>query len=71
MKELESKINELEEMVINMDEVAVVIPWKVAKTYYKEQIICQKRNADCCSGNLEIPLPRQTFRKSPQLARGT
>ncbi|EOZ4443972.1 TPA: hypothetical protein ACH0MQ_001484 [Streptococcus pyogenes] len=31
MKELESKINELEEMVINMDEVAVVIPWKVAK----------------------------------------
>ncbi|WP_040831885.1 hypothetical protein, partial [Streptococcus ictaluri] len=31
MNELENKINELEEIVINMDEVAVVIPWKVAK----------------------------------------
>lgn len=31
MNEIENKLEELEEMVINMDEVDVVIPWKVAK----------------------------------------
>ncbi|HEQ8177938.1 TPA: hypothetical protein VH662_001619, partial [Streptococcus pyogenes] len=29
--EIENKLEELEEMVINMDEVDVVIPWKIAK----------------------------------------
>lgn len=31
MNEIENKLEELEEMVINMDEVDVVIPWKIAK----------------------------------------
>ncbi|HGM9583816.1 TPA: hypothetical protein ACKQYY_001218 [Streptococcus pyogenes] len=44
MNEIENKLEELEEMVINMDEVDVVIPWKIAKTCYKEQVTYQKRN---------------------------
>ncbi|VHB38648.1 hypothetical protein [Streptococcus pyogenes] len=72
MNEIENKLEELEEMVINMDEVDVVIPWKIAKKpATKSRLLIRRETSPTKLETRKIKICRQTFRKSPQFARGT
>lgn len=72
MNEIENKLEELEEMVINMDEVDVVIPWKIAKNLLQRAgYLSEEEHRLLKLETRKIKICRQTFRKSPQFARGT